>query len=290
LETEVGSSAPDWSGRAPSWSKLSDIEDWLRGPGPAEQPELVPEAGLQLAEGRLALARKEGPSLPPQVLALRLSAAESGFRDVLTTKGVKPSQKLRAERGLEELRGLRPGGVAPTTRAPAALAVQPRSSWGASAANPSRLDPGGRWSRITIHHTAKYSSEIGSPTARNVAETIHDIQLFHMRERGWGDIGYHFLIDPAGRIWQGRSLDWQGAHAGGDNNVGNIGVCLIGDFDHERPDPRALSALEELVDMLCERHQIRRSRVYGHNKFAPTECPGDGLMAWVARYASGATH
>ena len=74
------------------------------------------------------------------------------------------------------------------------------------------------------------------------------------------------------------------------NNVANIGICLLGDFDHERPDPRALESLERLTDALCERHHIAHNRVYGHQKFAPTECPGDALMAWIARYSAGATH
>jgi N-acetyl-anhydromuramyl-L-alanine amidase AmpD len=148
----------------------------------------------------------------------------------------------------------------------------------------------GGWSRITIHHSAKYSKEIGTPSSLNVAGAIKDIQTVHRRDEGYGDIGYHFLIDPAGRIWQGRLLDWQGAHAGGENNVANIGICLFGNFNTERPDPRALAALEKLVDALCERHDIARSRVFGHRQLRSTECPGDALMAWVSRYAAGATH
>ena len=97
-------------------------------------------------------------------------------------------------------------------------------------------------------------------------------------------------IDPTGKVWQGRSLDWQGAHAYGANNVGNIGICLLGNFVQERPDPRALHSLEELIDALCARHGISRSRIYGHRQLHPTQCPGDPLMAWVSRYASGASH
>ncbi|NOT30229.1 MAG: N-acetylmuramoyl-L-alanine amidase [Planctomycetes bacterium] len=185
----------------------------------------------------------------------------------------------------------KPASAAPVALAPAGLTIQPRAAWKAAAILTHRLTgASGGWNRITLHHSAKYSKEIGTPTASNVGEVLKDIQTVHMRDRGWGDIGYHFLIDPTGRIWQGRLLDWQGAHAQGSNNVANIGVCLLGDFNHERPDPRALESLERLVDGLCERHHIARSRVYGHQKFAPTECPGDALMAWIARYSAGATH
>ncbi len=281
-------SAPAWSGRPPSWGKRGDIEEWLAGEGPSAYPDYVREAKLQLAEGRLALARKESGSLPPQVLALRLSVAEADFHKVLAREDLTVAQKLRAERGLAELRGLGKGvKEAPVAAAaPLDLAIQPRSGWGAASALPARLTRAtGRWTRVTVHHSAKYSHELGGSSA---ASAIRDIQRVHMRDEGYGDIGYHFLIDPTGRVWQGRTLEWQGAHSGGDNNIGNVGVCLLGDFDHERPDPRALASLDKLVSALCERHGIKRSRVYGHQELRPTECPGETLMAWVRRYASSA--
>jgi hypothetical protein len=291
---------PHWAGRPVTWSKLADIERWLDGDGPRQYPEFVPTAELELAEGRLSLARKEASGLPQPVLASRLSAAEAGFEGLLARSSVKPALKLRAERGLEEIQALRGQGVAkapsaasaaPALPAAGGISIQPRTAWKASPVLPHRLTGSGAgWNRITIHHSAKYSKEIGTPSAGNVGAAIKDIQTVHMRDRGWGDIGYHFLIDPTGRIWQGRLLDWQGAHAQGSNNVQNIGVCLLGDFNHERPDPRALESLERLVDALCERHRIAQSRVYGHQKFAATECPGDSLMAWISRYSAGATH
>lgn len=289
---------PHWAGRAVSWTKLADIERWLAGPGPKQYPEFVPTARLELAEGRLTLAKKDADGPSKALLAGRLAAAETGFKELLEERpAVKPAIQVRAERGLAEIRGLRGTKVAssptapPAAQMPGGLSIQPRAAWNAAQPLAHRLTAAsGGWSRITIHHSAKYSKEIGAPTSGNVAETLKDIQTVHMRDRGWGDIGYHFLIDPTGRIWQGRLLDWQGAHAQGSNNVANIGICLLGDFNHERPDPRALESLERLTDALCERHKIAHNRVYGHQKFAATECPGDGLMAWIARYSAGATH
>ncbi len=292
---------PHWAGRPVTWSKLSDIEQWLAGEGPREYPEFVPTAELELAEGRLALARKDAAGLSKPVLAVRLASAEAGFQGLLAGTSVKPAIRLRAEQGLSEIQDLRNGKVAaaplpsPThpsaTQAPGGLAIEPRTAWKAAPVIQQRLTGASEgWSRITIHHSAKDSKDIGTPTNGHVAEAIKDIQTVHMRDRGWGDIGYHFLIDPTGRIWQGRLLDFQGAHAQGSNNVANIGICLLGDFNHERPDPRALESLERLTDALCERHHIAHNRVYGHQKFAATECPGDGLMAWIARYSAGATH
>lgn len=293
---------PHWAGRPVTWSKLGDIQQWLEGAGPRQYPDFVATAELELAEGRLVLARKEGSGLAAPVLDGRLKASEAGFKAVLARPDVRPALQLRAERGLEQIEGLRgarvvggskapSGTAAQSTSASSRLAIQPRTAW--NAANPigSRLTSViDGWSRITIHHSAEYSKLLGAPSSGNVAGAIKDIQTYHMREEGYGDIAYHFMIDPAGRIWQGRSLQWQGAHAGGTNNVGNIGICVLGNFNAERPDPRSLTALEDLVDALCERHHIPRSRLYGHRQLRSTECPGDSLMAWVSRYAAGATH
>ena len=108
-----------------------------------------------------------------------------------------------------------------------------------------------------------------------------------MNQRGFGDIGYHYLIDPAGRVWAGRSLDYQGAHARGSNNIANIGICLLGNFDDERPRPTALRSLASLLGALRERHDIPAFRVYGHCDFCVTACPGRHLSSWVGRYKGG---
>jgi hypothetical protein len=286
---------PHWAGKPATWSKLGEIEEWLDGPGPRQYPEHVATAHLELAEGRLALTRRE-KNLSAPALLVRLKSAENGFKDVLDEPGLKTYQRLRAEQGLKEITALRdpstPARVAKATpaRAPrTALAIEPRSAW--RAANPirSRLTPvGGPWSRITIHHSAKYSHSMGSASASNVGQSIRLIQTVHMRDEDYGDIGYHYLIDPAGRIWQGRSLEWQGAHAGGAdgvNNVGNIGICVLGDYSTARPDGRALDALETLLDDLCAEQRIPRERVFGHREMRSTECPGDRLMDWVLAYA-----
>src|SRR5205085_874472 len=104
---------------------------------------------------------------------------------------------------------------------------------------------------------------------------MRDIQRAHMngKETQFGDIGYHFVIDPYGRVLEGRELVWQGAHAKGDNNVRNIGICLIGNFDEEQPSEAALTALRRLVDDLRGRYSIARDMVYGHRDLRKTRCP-----------------
>ncbi len=278
--------APDWKGEPLSWGKLEGIEEWLIGPGPAHFPDQVPAAELELSEGRLELARRDAPASAAErrALEVRLASAEAGFRRVLSSPRASPLEKSRAEAGLASLKGLQPA----PKNAPELPQVLARSSWGATAAVPARMTSNRQaWKRITIHHSALPSRELGRAALPQVADAIRRIQLEHMRERHWGDIGYHFLIDPQGRVFQGRTLDWQGAHAEGANNVANIGICLLGHFDRERPDPRALRALEQLVASLCKKSSIPLSAIRGHEQYKATDCPGRYLMDWVRSYSSG---
>jgi hypothetical protein len=151
--------------------------------------------------------------------------------------------------------------------------------------------------RITVHHTAEPFSSLSAAAA---GAEVKNIQDQHMNERtpGWADIGYHFLIDPAGNIIEGRPLYAQGAHASGSNNIGNIGICLLGNFvsqpdrgaDYlhaQQPSASQLSSLSQLIDNLRGHYSIERSSVFGHKELKSTACPGPTLSRWVANYRQG---
>jgi hypothetical protein len=107
------------------------------------------------------------------------------------------------------------------------------------------------------------------------------------------DVGYHFVIDSAGSIWEGRPLAIKGSHVDKFNG-GNVGIALQGDFESrvvnlgnpDTPTPSQLTALENLVDVLAARFTIRD--VDGHHARrlastgSSTECPGDELEGFVA--------
>jgi N-acetyl-anhydromuramyl-L-alanine amidase AmpD len=103
-------------------------------------------------------------------------------------------------------------------------------------------------------------------------EGIEEIRALHL---GWGfeDVGYHFVIDNTGRVWEGRPVDQQGAHVKGDN-VDSIGVCLCGNFEEEKPLESQIKALTQLILDLCER--FGKLKVLGHREFpeSDTLCPG----------------
>ena len=125
---------------------------------------------------------------------------------------------------------------------------------------------------IVIHHTWQ-------PDQANYrqAATIRGIQRFHMTDRKWIDIGYHFLIGPEGVIYQGRPETVVGSHS--VPNTGKVGICIIGDYDPER-DPftdKSYQALLDLITWLTAEYQISPNEYYGHRNFSTKSCPGDSV-------------
>lgn len=105
-------------------------------------------------------------------------------------------------------------------------------------------------SKAVIHHTA-------SPDW-----SVERIRKIHMEERGWSDVGYHFVIRKDGSIEHGRSLDKKGAHAKGRN--GRVGIVLTG------YDSFAVAQTESLTRLL---RSLGVKEIERHHEL----CPGKGL-------------
>jgi hypothetical protein len=278
---------PAWIQQPLSWEKLEAIEAWLEGPGYQYGHRIVVEGILQLNEGRVYFTTKdlEGGTLPHDTLVVRARSAAAGFGQVLDDPEADLVQKQRAETGQRAALALLDEG--PAT---AGLVIIPRSAWGAKPANPARMTPlRGSWSRITVHHSAEGSSDPNGASLSDSKRTVRLIQKYHTEDPGhlWGDIGYHFLIDSSGRIFEGRELRWQGAHAGGANganNRQNIGICMLGNFESASPRTEALTSLTLLLDDLRDQYGIPASRVYPHSNFGGTACPGQPLTRFLKKY------
>ena len=178
--------------------------------------------------------------------------------------------------------------VRPSTPPPVVFA---RAAWTDEPPIVSRLAPMGQPWRITLHHEGMDAHDLTS--AQAVAERLRTITQAQKRPTwrgglGAGDLAYHYCIDRAGRIWEGRSLAWQGAHAGnGAANAGNIGIVLLGNFELQQPTPAQLRGLRRLLLDLCQRYHVSRHNTYGHNEIKaqyglpPTCCPGRPLSEWL---------
>ncbi len=172
----------------------------------------------------------------------------------------------------------------PVRQVPPGPVAIPREAWNASPVRPAAR-PMGTPRRITVHHSGRRSAGLAGLDA---AREIRGIQRDHQDRAGWADIAYHFVIDRAGRLWEGRPLSLQGAHAGNDaSNRGNIGICLLGDFDVEGPTAEQRRALRDLVSRLEARYGIPPEEVFAHRTIrvahglGSTNCPGRHLLGMV---------
>ena len=184
-------------------------------------------------------------------------------------------------------RSAKPPGPAALWREEVAveLGSLPRRQWGASEDVQLKVALG-KPVRITIHHSG---GAIFTAIERDlVGGAIKAIQNSHIGSKGWDDIGYHFIVDPAGRAWEGRHLDRIGAHAGSRGlNQGNIGILVLGNFDLQQPSPAQLDRLDELLMRLQRRFAIAAPEIYTHNairaleNLGATACPGSHLARWL---------
>lgn len=127
--------------------------------------------------------------------------------------------------------------------------------------------------RIVIHHSA---------TLPGVA--LEEIRQAHL-DRGFDDIGYHYLITQHGEVLRGRPEHIQGAHAFG-LNLDSIGICCVGNFDDSEIPPSQWNGLLALVCEIALRHQIEPAQIIGHCDVSSlsanattTRCPGKYLHA-----------
>jgi N-acetyl-anhydromuramyl-L-alanine amidase AmpD len=153
-------------------------------------------------------------------------------------------------------------------RVPNAAPVQPVIS----------LYPSKRWTHIIVHHSA---------TDQGDALLFDKAHL----NKGWDGIGYHFVIDNGSLDRKDGQVEvsprWlkqlPGAHCKADGmNERGIGICLVGNFNDERPSARQMDALVDLVCQLKTFYRIPDGHVYGHGQVhgASTECPGKNF-SWA---------
>lgn len=151
-----------------------------------------------------------------------------------------------------------------------------RMAWGARGAKSAgvRQNP----TRVTVHHTD------GKQTfdEKDTLAAVKNIQEFHMGpQREWDDIAYHFLIDGAGRIVEGRHPDIMGAHVKGANE-NNIGIALLGDYNKDKPTPAQIESLRRLVSYLALKYRTdprQKGFLEPHKHYNDTDCPGKNVVA-----------
>ena len=154
--------------------------------------------------------------------------------------------------------------------------VLDRQLWCRDACVPALMNPMLPPKYITVHHDGK-EPMLSTDQATSAAR----IEMAYKKRRamGWGDIGYHYMVDRGGRVWEGREIKWQGAHVK-NANEGNIGVCCLGNFNEQSPSDAQLQECERIVSCLMAKYRIPVSRVKTHQEWASahTACPGRSLQ------------
>jgi len=104
--------------------------------------------------------------------------------------------------------------------------------------------------------------------------SIETVREWHVNERGWRDVGYHFLIRTDGTVEEGRPIEQSGAHTKG-HNWDSIGVAYAGGTgkNGEWLDTRTDEQRDALVDLLCQLKDNYGGTIYGHRDFSEKACP-----------------
>ena len=125
--------------------------------------------------------------------------------------------------------------------------IVPRSGWKADekiVRSAPRYAPVLRFA--VVHHTAGSSSY----RPEQSAAIVRGIELYHVKANGWNDIGYNFLVDRYGQVFEGRGggilRNVIGAHAVGFNS-GSVGIAVLGTYSGKPPTAEAESALAKLL-------------------------------------------
>ncbi len=134
--------------------------------------------------------------------------------------------------------------------------------------------------RVTIHHDGM--SPFTDTSLAAAGNRLESIRRAHLRRRPqpFGDIGYHFAIDPAGRVWGGRPTSWQGAHVRAQNQ-GNLGIVVLGNYDLQGVNDAQKRAILRFLEQQMQTYRIAGSKVATHQELAPTACPGKSLQRFM---------
>ena len=125
--------------------------------------------------------------------------------------------------------------------------------------------------RLTIHHEGVFND--GSVAGD---EKMRRLLRFSLRDKPWGDVPYHYVIDRQGRIFAARELRFAPDTNTGYDVDGHIGICVNGDLTKQPLVESQYRALVGLLVKLADELKIDDAMIAGHMDYSPgkTNCPG----------------
>ena len=145
--------------------------------------------------------------------------------------------------------------------------------------------------KIIVHHTGETNITNNRPSD----EMMRAIYYYHTIVRGWGDIGYHYVIGKDGEIFEGKKGGDKvvGAHVY-CNNIGTVGVSVMGNFQISTVSTKQINSLKTLLSKLTKKYNLKPNgtstfhgknipNIIGHRDLAATACPGKNLYSLLAQ-------
>lgn len=120
------------------------------------------------------------------------------------------------------------------------------------------------WQGIIIHHSFTTDGKLLS--------SFEAIKNYHIKTKGWLDIGYHYIIEYVNNVLTiraGRDLDTIGAHTIGKNET-HLGICIVGNFDETKPDKDHYTLTAQLCSALISGYKnLTVDNIKPHSLYAP---------------------
>ena len=113
---------------------------------------------------------------------------------------------------------------------------------------------------VVIHHSG---TDSGSPES---------FANYHVEQRQWPGIGYHYVIDPYGQIYRTNTIETKSYNVG-SNNHNIIGICLIGNFNNTYPPEIQIRSTKNLLKAINA--ILGEKQVKFHRDYKATSCPGN---------------
>ncbi|MET7649712.1 N-acetylmuramoyl-L-alanine amidase [Streptomyces sp. NPDC005486] len=296
---DPGSAPPEHAPADPPRSRALAI-----GSGPADVPQAATAAeaphrpaGAENAEG--AAAREGVKTAAMTAEATAASAANAPLAPLGATE-IPALDHPGTERELFSLRG---ADLTAAQRAKPYIGARPgivtRRGWGA---DENLRESGFRYTTTVkaafVHHTASGNSYKCS----QAPSVIRGIYRYHVKSMGWRDIGYNFLVDKCGKIYEGRAGGVTkailGAHTLGFN-TNSMGIAVLGTFTSAKPNTATVDAIARLTawklglfganpqgktylksgggNLYGKGKNVRLNVISGHRDGFATECPGRQL-------------
>jgi len=258
------------------WREFNPDHDSMTQPGEYAGGLMLMDARTKFVQFRIVV-EKSASGFSPALTGLRLS---------FISPGATPKQWQ--ERMLEKARGtMSATSQPPSTKYPKPPVVT-RTEWGCPDGQGTTH---GSLSYTTVTHLIVHHT-VNDNNATDWPAVVRSVWNLHIFTRGWADIGYNYLIDPNGVIYEGRSGgdNVLGAHFSGVN-AGTMGVAMLGTFTSVQPAGIALNSLKKILAWKADQRNLdptgtslhaasqrNLNTISGHRDGpGSTECPGDSF-------------